>query len=129
MDRQVRGLHILIVEDNIVNQKVARRLLEKNGFKVDVVDDGKEAVEALKDHSYNLVLMDIQMPEMDGIEATIAIREMEKATSNHVPIIALTANSAKGMKERCFEAGMDGFLSKPLDIPAFLEVAEQVLSN
>lgn len=127
MDRQVRGLHILIVEDNIVNQKVAQRLLEKNGFKVNVVNDGKEAVEALRDHSYDLVLMDIQMPAMDGIEATVAVREIEEGTQNHVPIIALTANNAKGMKERCLDAGMDGFLSKPLEMEAFLKVVEKIL--
>lgn len=128
MESPVKGLHILIAEDNIVNQKVARRLLEKSGFTVDVVENGKEALEAVQKNEYGLVLMDIQMPEMDGLEATVAIRDMEKKTGKRVPIVALTANNSKGIKERCFEAGMDEFLSKPIDLPAFLEIVEKILS-
>jgi CheY-like chemotaxis protein len=98
MEHQGKRLRILVVEDNIVNQKVAQRLLEKNGFTVEVVNDGKEAVKVLKNARYDLVLMDIQMPEMDGLEATVKIRQIEKRKGNHTPVVALTANNSETMK-------------------------------
>jgi CheY-like chemotaxis protein len=128
MEHQGRRLRILVVEDNIVNQKVAQRLLEKNGFTVEVVNDGKEAVKVLKNARYDLVLMDIQMPEMDGLEATVKIRQIEKRKGNHTPVVALTANNSEAMRERCFEVGMDGFIAKPLEMNTFWEVVKPILS-
>ncbi len=109
-----RPLRILLAEDNHVNQRLATRLLEKRGHFVSVVENGREALDALYRSSFDLVLMDVQMPVMDGIEATMALRHRESATSNHQPIIALTAHAMKGDLERCMGAGMDGYLSKPI---------------
>jgi CheY-like chemotaxis protein len=107
-------LHVLLAEDNAVNQLLAIRLLEKRGHLVKVTSNGREALDALERDAYDLVLMDVQMPEMDGIEATIALREREKITGGHQPVVALTALVIKGDKERCLAAGMDGYLSKPI---------------
>jgi signal transduction histidine kinase len=111
-----RSLQILLAEDNRVNQKIAIRLLEKRGHRVVLAVSGKEALEALAQASFDLVLMDVHMPDMDGIEATIAIREKEKSTGLHQPVIAMTALAMKGDRERCLAAGMDGYLSKPIDL-------------
>jgi two-component system sensor histidine kinase/response regulator len=105
---------ILLAEDNLVNQRLVQRVLEKEGHDVVAVGNGREAVEALKNASFDLVLMDVQMPGMDGLEATQAIRESERLSSTHVPIIALTAHAMKGDQERCLAAGMDAYLSKPI---------------
>jgi PAS domain S-box-containing protein len=110
-----RVARILIAEDNIVNQRVAERLLTKRGHLVTVVNNGREALEAVQRGTFDLVLMDVQMPDMDGFEATAAIREQERASGQHVRIIAMTAHAMKGDKERCLTAGMDGYLSKPID--------------
>ncbi|HUJ21977.1 MAG TPA: response regulator, partial [Bryobacteraceae bacterium] len=107
-------LHILLAEDNVVNQKLAVRLLEKQGHSVVVAGNGREVLSALYERSFDLVLMDIQMPEMDGFEATQAIRETERETGTHLPIIAMTAHAMKGDEERCLEAGMDSYVSKPI---------------
>src|SRR4029453_16202803 len=109
-----RRLHILLAEDNPVNQKLTVRLLEKWGHTVMAVDNGQEALEALLHQRFDLVLMDVQMPEMDGFEATAAIREHEQASGAHVPIVAMTAHAMAGDRERCLEHGMDGYVSKPL---------------
>jgi CheY-like chemotaxis protein len=105
---------VLLAEDNEVNQKLARRLLEKRGHRVTVATNGFQAVQALEKQPFDLVLMDMQMPEMDGLEATAAIREKEKFSGLHTPIIALTAHAMKGDKERCVAGGMDGYLAKPI---------------
>jgi CheY-like chemotaxis protein len=112
----LRSLRILLAEDNRVNQKIALLLLEKRGHHAVLAANGKEALEALAQASFDLVLMDVHMPDMDGIEATIAIREKEKSTGLHQPIIAMTALAMKGDRERCLAAGMDGYLSKPIDL-------------
>jgi CheY-like chemotaxis protein len=105
---------VLVAEDNLVNQLLIKRLLEKRGHRVTVVANGHEALDALKKESYDLALMDIQMPEMGGFETTAAIRESEKGTAFHQPVIALTAGAMKGDRERCLTSGMDGYLSKPI---------------
>jgi signal transduction histidine kinase/CheY-like chemotaxis protein len=107
-------LTVLLVEDNAVNQRLAARLLEKRGHHVVVAANGREAMAALEKDNYDLVLMDVQMPEMDGLEATAAIRKKEGASGKHVRVIALTAHAMKGDQERCLAAGMDGYLSKPI---------------
>jgi signal transduction histidine kinase/CheY-like chemotaxis protein len=119
-----RPLRILLAEDNLVNQKLAVRLLQKRGHTVRVVGSGKEALRALENACFDLVLMDVQMPEMGGFEATAAIRERERATGTHIPIIAMTAHAMKGDRERCLEAGMDDYVSKPLDPKALFAAIE-----
>ena len=110
----VRPLQILLADDNQINQKVAVRMLERQGHTVVVVDDGTEALQILKRQSFDVILMDVQMPIMGGFEATARIRSIEKATGTHLPIIAMTAHAMKGDRERCLGAGMDGYLSKPI---------------
>ena len=105
---------VLVAEDNAINQRVVVRMLEKRGFLVDVVADGREAVDAVARLAPDLVLMDCQMPEMDGFEATVLIRRAEQNTGRHVPIVALTANALAGDRARCLQAGMDDYLSKPV---------------
>jgi PAS domain S-box-containing protein len=109
-----RSLRVLLVEDNEVNQSLAIKVLQKRGHTVVVACDGRQAVALHERHSPDLILMDIQMPEMDGFAATAAIREREKLTGGHVPIVALTAHAMKGDRDRCLAAGMDAYLSKPL---------------
>jgi PAS domain S-box-containing protein len=121
---------ILIAEDNTVNQKLASRILEKLGYWVDIVSNGEEAIHALESTHYDLVLMDLQMPVMDGISATQAIRAGETALSNpHIPIIAMTAHALKGDRERCLEAGMDDYVAKPIQPQALIEKLDLWLDN
>jgi len=116
VSRSSTGIEILLAEDNPVNQKVAVRLLEKRGYSVQVAATGREALDAVNQKPFDLILMDVQMPEMDGIEATIAIRAREKITGGHIPVIALTAHAMSRDRERCLAAGMDGYASKPIQI-------------
>jgi PAS domain S-box-containing protein len=109
-----KSLSILVVEDNLVNQRLATRLLEKRGHHVAVAGNGRQALEALEKERFDLILMDMQMPEMDGFETTAAIRQRESANGQHLPIVALTAHAMKGDSEKCLAAGMDGYLSKPI---------------
>ena len=110
----VRGIDILLVEDNAVTQKLMVKLLEKRGHQVATLGDGRAAVEAVERHSYDLIFMDVQMPEMDGFEATARIRQREAQVGGHVPIVAMTAHAMTGYRERCLEAGMDDYVSKPM---------------
>lgn len=105
--------HVLLVEDNLINQKVAKKLLQRIGFEISCANNGREALEAIEGKHYDIILMDMQMPVMDGLEATRNIRLREDG-EKHIPIIAMTANAMKGDKEKCFEAGMDDYLSKPI---------------
>ena len=122
-----RPLRILVAEDNPVNQTLAALLLQKQGHSVVLAGNGKEALAALERQAFDLVLMDVQMPVMDGFEATGRVREKEKATGGrHIPIIATTAHAIKGDRERCLGAGMDGYVSKPIDAD---ELAEAIASH
>ncbi len=117
---------ILLAEDNAVNQRLARRLLENAGHIVAVANNGKEALNALQRQIFDLVLMDVQMPEMDGFETTAAIRLGETGSNLHIPIVALTAHAMAGDRERCLAAGMDGYLSKPIRSAELLALASKV---
>lgn len=119
-------LRILLAEDNRVNRFLAVRLLEKAGHQVETATNGRAALAALEHDRFDLALMDLQMPEMDGLEATARIRERERTTGSHLPIIALTANAMVGDQERCLQAGMDGYVSKPIDIARLLAEIHRV---
>jgi signal transduction histidine kinase/DNA-binding response OmpR family regulator len=118
---------VLLAEDNLVNQTLAVRLLEKRGYLVKVTGDGKAAVEAFETSPFDIVLMDIQMPGMDGFEATAAIRAQEKIKGGHIPIIALTAHALKGDEEDCISSGMDGYVSKPIQANELVSMIERLL--
>ncbi len=119
-------LHILLTEDNTVNQQVAKRLLEKRGHGVRVAENGRQALEFLEKERFDLVLMDVQMPKMDGFEATAAIRRKERQTGGHIPIIAMTAHAMSGDEERCLQAGMDAYLTKPLKVESLLQLVQEI---
>jgi CheY-like chemotaxis protein len=118
----------LLVEDNVVNQRVASGLLTRRGHHVTLAQDGGEALARLDEETFDLVLMDLQMPVMSGLEATAAIRQRERATGQHVRIVAMTAHAMSDDRDRCLAAGMDGYLSKPID-PALLFAVVEALSD
>jgi CheY-like chemotaxis protein len=120
-----QAVHILLVEDNIVNQRVALGLLTRRGHLVTLAQDGADALARLEHESFDLVLMDLQMPVMGGLDATVAIRQRELATGKHVRIVAMTAHAMNADRERCLAAGMDGYLSKPIDPLMLFAVVEQ----
>jgi signal transduction histidine kinase/CheY-like chemotaxis protein/ligand-binding sensor domain-containing protein len=120
------SLRILLAEDNAVNQRLASRLLEKDGHYVVVAENGLEALDRLEHDAFDLVLMDVQMPEVDGFEATAAIRRKELVTGDHLPILAMTAHAMHGDQERCLAAGMDGYLSKPINAKELLAAVRAV---
>src|SRR5579871_3890895 len=117
-----RALRVLLAEDNPVNQTLAVRVLERLGHRVQVANNGREAIERAEAEQFDLILMDVQMPEMDGLEATSAIRAAEAGTGKHVPIVAMTAHAMKGDREKCLGAGMDGYLAKPIRIDDLKQV-------
>ena len=124
-----KSLHILLAEDNAVNQKLAIRMLEKRGHRVALAINGREALKALEKGSYDLVLMDVQMPEMDGLEATTLLRSREKLTGLHQPVVAMTALVMKGDRERCITSGMDGYLTKPIRPQELDEVLDSYVAQ
>jgi PAS domain S-box-containing protein len=126
---QSRNYRVLLVEDNVINQRLALRLLEKQGHFVTMAADGKTALAALTSGTYDVVLMDVQMPNMDGLEATALIRMMERETGRRVPIIAMTAHAMPSDRERCFVAGMDAYLSKPVDARELLETIQHICQH
>jgi CheY-like chemotaxis protein len=122
-----RPLHILVAEDNAVNRTLVTTLLKKRGHSVKAVENGREAVEAIRTagaRQFDIVVMDVQMPEMGGFEATEAIRAGERSTGQHLPIVALTAHAMQGDRARCLEAGMDGYLTKPIDVDELIATVE-----
>ena len=127
VQEQRQHLHVLLAEDNVVNQKLVMRMLEKWGHTVTVVSTGQEALTALAQQSFDLVLMDVQMPEMDGLEATAAIRAQECVSGTHVPIIAMTANAMQGDAERCLAAGTDAYIAKPMRLEDLYTAINQLL--
>jgi two-component system sensor histidine kinase/response regulator len=124
--RRYGDLHILLAEDSLFNQKLAVALLEGQQHVVTVVNNGQEAVKSVASQSFDLVLMDVQMPVMDGLEATTQIRARERETGAHVPIIAMTAHALKGDRERCLEVGMDGYVAKPIRARELFEAIDRL---
>ncbi|MGH9744207.1 MAG: response regulator, partial [Candidatus Acidiferrum sp.] len=122
-------LKVLLAEDNLVNQRLAVRLLEKRGHQVVVAATGLEALKALDKEKFDLVLMDVQMPEMDGLEATALLREREKGTGLRQPVVALTAHAMKGDREKCLAGGMDGYLTKPIRPQELDQLLETYLTH
>ncbi|HEY9766226.1 MAG TPA: response regulator [Chroococcales cyanobacterium] len=122
-------LRILLAEDNAVNQKMTKRILEKRGHTISIANNGVEAVDLWSKESYDLILMDVVMPEMNGVEATAKIREREKAGGGHIPIIAVTAHTMVRNRDRCRELSMDGFIAKPIQINNLLEEIERLIPS
>jgi two-component system, sensor histidine kinase and response regulator len=127
--QSARSLQILLVEDGLANRKLAQGLLERRGHAVTVAEDGQQALDCLEHQSFDLILMDVQMPVMDGLAATRAIRARERLSGGHVPIIALTAHALKDDRQRCFDAGMDGYLTKPIRAQTLYETIESVMAS
>jgi CheY-like chemotaxis protein/HPt (histidine-containing phosphotransfer) domain-containing protein len=123
------SLRILLAEDNPVNQRLAVRILEKAGHSVTVAEDGRKALDALKSAPFDIVLMDVQMPELDGLEATRMIRAEETGSDRRLPIVAMTAHALKEDRERCLEAGMDDYVSKPIESAKLLAAIQNVLER
>jgi len=124
-ESQPGSLDILLADDNPVNTKIASTMLEKAGHRIDTVEDGAAAVEAIKEKTYDLVLMDVQMPVMDGLEATRQIRTMTQSGTTHLPIVAVTANAMTGDDRQCLDAGMDDYVTKPIDRARLLSKVNQ----
>jgi two-component system, sensor histidine kinase and response regulator len=122
-------LRVLLAEDNAVNQTLAVRILEKRGYSVTVAGNGREALAALQKEEFDLILMDVQMPEMDGFETTAAIRQTEKQSGKRIPIVAMTAHALKGDEERCLAGGMDGYVSKPIRTNELFATIERVIAE
>jgi two-component system sensor histidine kinase/response regulator len=118
---------ILVAEDNYINQKLIKKLLHKKGYNTLVVEDGKKVIDVLQNQQYDVILMDIQMPIMDGYQATAYIREKERLTGEHIPIIGITAFAMESDRQKCFAIGMDDYLSKPFHKDDFYDVIEKHL--
>jgi CheY-like chemotaxis protein len=129
MSVRANASRILLVEDNQVNQRLAVRMLKKRGHESDVAENGFEALKLLASKTYDLILMDCQMPEMDGFETTRQIRVAEGTTGLHIPIVAMTANALPGDRERCIEAGMDEYIAKPVHAEMLYQMIDRVLAR
>lgn len=121
-----RALRVLIAEDTPASAKLLATVLAKRGHAVELAENGEEAVRMVRGGSYDLVLMDIQMPIMDGLEATTVIRHMPESGKSHLPIVAVTAFALRGQRELCLAAGMDDFVTKPVDIRSLMTTVERV---
>lgn len=119
MEKLEHPVSVLLVEDNVLNQKLIFLNLSKYGFKIDIANHGKEALEKLEFGQYDLILMDLMMPIMDGLETTVAIRDKEKISGEHMPIVGLTANTYDADREKCLSYGMDEYMTKPFDLHEF----------
>jgi len=124
----MKRLRVLVAEDNRVNQVVTSRILAKQGIQALVANNGRKALEIIQLETVDLVLMDVQMPEMDGLEATRRIRELEKKTGAHLPILAMTAEAMQGDRDKCLAAGMDGYLAKPVQSKQLYDAIESLLA-
>jgi CheY-like chemotaxis protein len=122
-------IKVLLAEDNPVNQKMARLTLEKKGHIVTIAENGRQAIEKSGTEEFDIILMDVQMPEVDGLEATRAIRAREKGSGKRIPIVAMTAHAVKGDEEMCLDAGMDGYVSKPISRSQLFETIRKVISK
>ena len=122
-------MRILLAEDDSISQTIAVAMLEQSGWQVTAVTNGREVLEELEHESYDLVLMDIQMPNMDGFETTHNIRTHEDEKTAKIPIIAMTAHAMREDREKCLAAGMNGYLSKPIETKVFMEVIDKILSD
>ncbi len=120
---------VLLVEDNEISQKTLSQLLNFKDCGVTIAANGKQAVEAFSKRAYDLILMDVQMPEMDGLDATRIIRGLERGTGRRIPIVAITGYALEGDKERCLKAGMDGYLAKPVGMDDLFRVVEEFLEK
>src|SRR3989338_5299193 len=125
----VGQISILLAEDNIVNQKIAVKLLEKKGWLVKAVDDGQKVLDLLAKENFDVILMDAQMPVLDGFETTRKIRDAEKKTGRRIPIIALTARAMNEDKKKCLDVGMDGYVPKPIDRENLYETIETIMKK
>lgn len=124
-DKVEHPLHVLLAEDNPVNQQLALELLQMRGHNVRIAENGKEVLSALEREPFDVILMDLQMPVMDGFQTTAAVRERERKTGAHIPIIAITGSAMQGDRQRCLDAGMDGYLCKPIRFRELFETVEQ----
>jgi CheY-like chemotaxis protein len=127
VDAHHQHFKILLAEDNLVNQKVAMRFLEKRGHIVVLAESGKQALAAWHEQPFDLILMDVQMPEMDGFEATAMIRKQEQSTAKHIPIVAMTAHAMVGDRDRYLAAGMDDYVSKPIKAIDLFDAIDRVM--
>jgi two-component system, sensor histidine kinase and response regulator len=123
------GLRVLVAEDNIVNQRIIAALLARRGQATVVVANGREAIEAWRREPFAAIIMDVQMPEMDGFEATAVIRAAERGTGTHIPIIAMTAHAMSGDRERCLAGGMDDYVAKPISVKEVDRILAEVVQS
>jgi CheY-like chemotaxis protein len=128
-EKEGEALNILLAEDNPLNQKITAKLLEKKGWLVTIVKDGQGVLEQIAHKNFDVILMDVQMPGVDGFEATQRIRRREEKMKTHIPIVAITAHAMVEDEKKCLDAGMDGYLSKPIDAAKVYAVIEQVVSR
>lgn len=120
------ALHVLVVEDNHVNQQLMIALLNRRRHQAEIAQNGQEALDILEHRTFDIILMDVQMPVMDGLEATCRIREIEKQTGGHVPIIAMTANTSPQDRQMCLQAGMDDHIAKPVEISKLFAALQRI---